>query len=121
MIAQAPVAIAIFQGKDHVTELANSLALEMWDRMEDEVLGRPILEAMPELESQGIKELLDEVYSTTKTFSTSEFPVQIMRKGELNMAYLNFSFEPLLDNTGKIEGIMALGIEVTDQVIARKK
>ena len=121
MIAQAPVAIAIFQGKDHVTELANSLALEMWDRMEGEVLGRPILEAMPELESQGIKELLDEVYNTTKTFSTSEFPVQIMRKGELNMAYLNFSFEPLLDNTGKIEGIMALGIEVTDQVIARKK
>ncbi|MCK0135235.1 PAS domain S-box protein [Arenibacter sp. S6351L] len=121
MIAQAPVSIAIFQGKDHVTELVNSLALQMWGRREDEVLGQPILEAMPELRSQGIKELLDEVYSTGNSFSTSEFPVEIMRKGNLNMAYLNFSFEPLLDTTGKIEGIMALGIEVTDQVITRKK
>ena len=120
MIAQAPVSIAIFQGKDHVTELANSLALQMWGRREDEVLGQPILEAMPELKSQGIKELLDDVYNTGKTFSTSEFPVQIMRKGNLNMAYLNFSFEPLLDLSGNIEGIMALGIEVTDQVISRK-
>ena len=120
MIAQAPVSIAIFQGKDHVTELANSLALQMWGRREDEVLGQPILEAMPELKSQGIKELLDDVYNTGKTFSTSEFPVQIMRKGNLNMAYLNFSFEPLLDTSGNIEGIMALGIEVTDQVISRK-
>ncbi|MDL5512782.1 PAS domain S-box protein [Arenibacter sp. M-2] len=121
MIAQAPVSIAIFQGKDHLTELANSLALEMWGRKESEVLGQPILEVMPELKSQGIKELLDGVYSTGKSFSTLEFPVQIMRKGKLHMAYLNFGYEPLLDTTGKIEGIMALGIEVTDQVIARKR
>jgi PAS domain S-box-containing protein len=121
MIAQAPVSIAIFQGKDHVTELINPLALEMWGRREGEVLGQPILEAIPELKSQGIKELLDDVYNTGKTFSTSAFPIQIMRKGKLNMAYLNFSFEPLLDTDGKIEGIMALGIEVTDQVISRKK
>jgi PAS domain S-box-containing protein len=121
MIAQAPVSIAIFQGEAHIAVLANSLALEMWGRAEDEVVGKPILEALPELKSQGIKELLDDVYNTAQTFSTSEFPVKIMRKGTLNMAYLNFSFEPLLDSNGKIEGIMALGIEVTDQVIARKK
>ncbi|MCK0145668.1 PAS domain S-box protein [Arenibacter sp. F26102] len=121
MITQAPVSIAIFRGMDHITEMANSLALEMWGRREEEVLDQPILEAMPELKSQGIKELLDEVYCTGNTFSTSEFSVQIMRKEKLETAYLNFSFEPLLDTTGEIEGIMALGIEVTDQVNARKK
>jgi len=121
IIAQAPVSIAIFQGKEYVTEMANSLALDMWGRKEDEVLNKPILDAMPELKSQGIKGLLDNVYSTGKTFSTSEFPLQLKRNGKLETAYINFSYEPLLNAKGEIDGIMTLGIEVTDQVIARKK
>lgn len=121
MIAQAPVSIAIFQGKEYVTEMANSLALDMWGRKEDEVLNKPILDAMPELKSQGVKGLLDDVYSTGKTFSTSEFPLQLKRNGKLETAYINFSYEPLLNAKGEIDGIMTLGIEVTDQVIARKK
>mgnify|MGYP003645082929 FL=1 len=121
MIDQAPVSIAIFRGKDYVTEMANSLALEMWGRKEEEVLNKPILEAMPELKLQSIKGLLDQVYSTGKTFSTSEFPVQLMRNSKLDSTYVNFSFEPLLDGDGAIEGIMGLGIEVTDHVNARKK
>ncbi len=121
MIFQAPVSIAIFRGPRHVTEMANSLALEMWGRKEDEILGVSILEAMPELKSQGIKELLDNVYHAGKPFTTSEFPVQLMRKGNLETTYINFSCEPLLTSNGGIEGIMALGMEVTDQVLARQR
>ncbi|GAA0878832.1 hypothetical protein GCM10009119_18000 [Algoriphagus jejuensis] len=119
MIAQAPVSIGIFQGSDHITEIANAKALELWGRSSEEILHIPILDAMPELESQGIKILLDEVYTTGKIFRAAELPVQIKRNGNLENTYVNFSYEPLYNTNGEIDGIMAVGIDVTDQVNAR--
>lgn len=119
MIQQAPVSIGIFRGPEYVTEMANSKSLAIWGRTEQEVINKPILETMPELLNQGFQQLLDEVYQTGKTFSASEMPVQINRNGELEIAYVNFSFEPLYNSGGEIDGIMAVGIEVTNQVRAR--
>ncbi len=121
MIAQAPVSIGIFSGKNYVTEIANDLALQLWGRTAEEVLNKPILEAMPELENQGIKELIDHVYDTGITFSASELPVKINRNGKLEDVHINFSYEALYNHLGEVDGIMAIGIEVTDQVIARQK
>ncbi len=121
MILEAPVSIGIFKGNNYVTEIANSCALELWGRQSEEVLNKPILDAMPELKTQGIKELLDEVYNTGKAFRASELPVQITRDGKLETAYINFSYEPRYNANAEIDGIMGVGIEVTDQVMARKK
>jgi PAS domain S-box-containing protein len=121
MILQAPVSIGIFQGRDYITEIANSRALQMWGKTEEEVLNKPILEAMQELKSQGIKELLDEVYNTGRVFSASELPIQMLRNGKLETAYVNFSYEPLYNPNGEVDRIMAVGSEVTAQVMAHKK
>jgi len=121
MIHQAPVSIAIFRGADYVTEIANDRALELWGRKEEDVLGKPILDAMPELKSQGIKELLDNVYKTGVPFSTKELPVQLKRKEKLETVYVNFSYDPLYNTDGTINGIMTVGFDVSDQVIARQK
>src|ERR1700722_10898370 len=120
-ILQAPLAIAIFRGSDHVTEIANSKALELWGRNEEDVLNKPILDAMPELKDQGIKKLLDDVYVTGKRFAAVELPVQISRHDKIETAYINFSYEPLYDAHGKIDGIMTVGVDVTQQVLAHKK
>lgn len=121
MVHQAPVAIGILMGEEFVIEIANSRALELWGHVEAEVLKKPILEAMPELLGQGINELLEQVYNTGKTFTAKEMPVDLPRDGKLSTTYINFSFEPLYNADGNIHGIMAIGIEVTDQVLARKK
>ncbi|GAB3234208.1 PAS domain S-box protein [Algoriphagus aestuariicola] len=121
MILRAPVSIAILQGPDYVVEIANNKSLQIWGRSGEEVLGQPILEAMPELKTQGIEAILDEVYSTGKIFSTAELPVQLHRNGKLETAYVNFSCEPLFNSSGEIDGIMAVGIDVTEQVMSRQK
>ncbi|HEX4372394.1 MAG TPA: PAS domain-containing sensor histidine kinase [Puia sp.] len=120
-ILQAPLAIGIFRGPDHVTEIANSKALELWGRNEEDILNKPILDAMPELLEQGIQKLLDDVYSTGNRFSAAELPVKILRGDKIETAYINFSYEPLYDAHGKIDGIMAVGMDVTQQVLAHKK
>ena len=121
MILQAPVAIAIFRGTDYTVEIANKLALELWDKKEEQVLDIPLFESMPELLSQGIKELLDEVSVTGKRFYNPEMPVKFFRDGSLKKIYINFSFEALYGPNLNINGIMAIGFDVTDEVEARKK
>jgi PAS domain S-box-containing protein len=121
IILQAPVAIAIFRGPDYVVEIANARALELWGRKEKEVMNKPILGVMSELESQGIKDLLDHVYQTGEHFEAAEFPVQLLRGGKLDNVYINFVYQPLYDSDGVINGIITIGFEVTRQVIARKE
>ena len=121
MILQAPVAISIFRGTDYNVEIANKYALELWGRTEEEVLNSSIFESMPELSSQGIKELLDGVTTTGERFSTLEFPIQFSKNGLLETIFVNFSYEALYDTKGKINGIMAIGYNVTPQIQARKK
>lgn len=121
MILQAPIAIAIFRGADYNVEIANKFALELWGRTENEVLNLPLFECMPELLDQGIKDLVDGVSKTGSRFSTPEMPVKFMRDGILQTRYINFSFEALFDSKGIIDGIMALGFDITAQVDARKK
>lgn len=121
IIQQAPASIATFKGPDYVTDIVNANILTLWGRNADEVVNKPILDALPELQGQGIKELLDEVYKTGNRYSTSELPVKLFRDGKLETSYLNFSCEALYDADGKIDGIIAIGHEVTNQVIEHKK
>lgn len=119
VIQQAPVAIAIFRGPQYITDIANHHALTLWGRREDEVLHLPILAAMPELKAQGIDELLDAVYHRGEKFYYTERPVDLRRGDHLETLYLNFSYEPLYDADGIINGLITIGTNVTEQVNAR--
>lgn len=121
VIMQAPVAIAIFRGADYVVEIVNPLALELWGRKSQEVLNMPILDVMQELKEQGIKSLLDHVYETGEPFSATELPVQLLRGKQLETVYINFVYEALYGSDGKINGLITIGTDVTQQVLARKK
>lgn len=121
IISQAHLSIAIFSGKDYVTEIANSRALELLGRQEKEILKHPLFNAVPELLSQGIDKLFDAVYQTGKRFHNSELAIELIRNGTLETAYVNFSLDPLYNADGIIDGIIATAFEITEQVQAHKK
>ena len=121
MIVQAPIAIAVLRGPNYIVEILNSKTLELWGRTELEVMNKPILSAMPELISQGIKEMLDGVYNDRIPFSAKELPLQLLRHDKLETIYIDFSYEPLYDDDDNPNGIMAIGVDVTEQVLARQK
>src|SRR5690606_22327508 len=62
----APVGIAILLGPRHVYDFGNYDFLKLVSGRD--VMGKPIREALPELEGQGIFELLDGVYATGEPF-----------------------------------------------------
>ncbi|MES2332645.1 MAG: PAS domain-containing protein [Bacteroidota bacterium] len=120
LFMQAPVGICIIKYDDHRILLANSPILEIWGK-EASVIGKPLLEAIPEIADQGIIALLDNVKKTAVPFYANEHVVKLIRNGREETAYLNFVYQPYYEADATISGVIAIAIEVTEQVTARKK
>jgi PAS domain S-box-containing protein len=121
IIRNAPVAMCILRGSQYIIETVNERVLELWGRTHQEVINKPLFFALPEIEGQGLKELLDNVFTTGETFTAYGQTVSIMRNGELEKLYLNFVYDAYREPDGTISGIMVLANDVTEQVNARQK
>ncbi|MEO7983664.1 MAG: PAS domain S-box protein [Bacteroidota bacterium] len=119
--AEAPSCMGILKGPDHIFEMANPLYLQMIGK--DDIIGKPVRTVLPEIVSQGFIDLLDGVYKTGITFSANEMLIQLDKKGngELDGTYLNFVYQAYNNNEGATEGIFFFAIDVTEQVVLRKK
>jgi PAS domain S-box-containing protein len=119
MILQSPVAMCIFRGPHYVVDIANHKMLELWGKRPEDVLQHPIFEGLPEARDQGLEQILQDVVTTGERFEANEMPVSLPRNGKIEIVYINFSYEALQAANSQISGILAVAIDVTDQVIAR--
>jgi PAS domain S-box-containing protein len=118
----APAAMALLSGPEHRFTFVNSAYVKMGGRDSmDELLGRTLREAFPELKAQGIDDLLDQVYQTGQPFVGSERETVLKRHGRDETTYLNFSYHPMRNVAGDVEGILVHAVEVTEQVVARSQ
>ncbi|HZF65829.1 MAG TPA: PAS domain-containing protein, partial [Chitinophagaceae bacterium] len=122
LFMQAPVTIAIVKGDDYVIELANESMQKVWGRGK-EVIGKPLLKAIPELEGQGFIERLDEVRKTGIPYYAYESPATILHNGKEETFYFDFVYQPYYEdiNLKIATGIIGVAHDVTEQVMARKK
>jgi signal transduction histidine kinase len=120
---QAPVAIAIMRGPQLLVELANAEISAIWGRPLGQTLGRPYFEAVPDTAGQGFEELLAGVLATGEPLLITEAPVTFDRghAGLPTQAYVNFAFQPLFGEGLQPNGLIAIGTEVTTQVLARQQ
>jgi PAS domain S-box-containing protein len=117
---QAPVGIAVLEGPEHLFTLANPPYIAVAGGRD--VLGLTAREAFPDLEGQGIFELLDGVYRTGEPFVANALPVAFRDRpdAEVQERALNFVYQPLRDAAGSVYAIAAVVIDVTDQVRGRE-
>lgn len=118
----APVIIGYVKGDDYIIELANEGLLEVWGR-NAEVVGKPLVKAIPELEEQGFTTLLEQVRTTGEPFYAYEFPITLNRHGKQEVVYFDFVYKPFYENdtAKKATGVISIGHDVTAQVLATKK
>lgn len=121
MFEQAPVAIAIFQGPEYIIEVANPLVTKLWGRTPEEVVGRALFEALPEVRGQVFERILDRVMQSGKAFVAQEVMARLEQDGKLKEVYLTFVYQPLRDPSGQITGVAAVATEVSEQVAARQQ
>ncbi|HEY0655676.1 MAG TPA: PAS domain-containing protein [Chryseosolibacter sp.] len=120
MIHRAPVAIAITRGADFVIERANEKMLELWAKSES-IIGKPLLEALPEIADQPFPILLKSVLESGKEYTGTETKARLMRHGAMQEVYFNFVYSPISDSNGTVTGIMMIASEVTGLVMARRE
>lgn len=119
---RAPAAMALLTGPEHRFTFVNTAYLESARReTADQVLNRTIREVFPELEGQGLNEILDQVYQTGEAFTARERKVTLKRGGNEETTYMNFSYHPMRNVSGEVEGILVHSVEVTEQVVARNQ
>jgi signal transduction histidine kinase len=115
----APSFLAILRGPTHIFELVNDAYRQLVGHRE--VLGKPVLDALPEIAGQGFVELLDRVLETGEPFVGREMPVLLARTpgAPPQERFLDLVYLPLVEADGTRSGIIAHGADVTDHVRAR--
>jgi PAS domain S-box-containing protein len=122
LLSHAPAAIGLTSGPEHRWVYVNEEYIRLTGRNSAaDFLGKPLIESLPEVETQVFVDLLNDVYRTGKPFFGREMKAILNRsaKGLPEECYWDFVYQPFCDGDGKVEGILVHAIEVTDKVIAR--
>ena len=125
VFAQTPSVLAIVRGPEHVLEMANEAYLALNGHRD--VLGKPLLDAVPELRGQGFDRLLDAVVATGEPYVGREVPILLSTApgAPPEERFFDFVYLPLVepDEHGAPTrvGVIAHGNDITDQVRARRE
>ena len=119
ILSQAPAAICILEGPELVFDVINQNYQQLFQGRN--LLGKPVLEALPEIKGEAIHQILTDVYQTGKTFTGTETMVRLSRSegGPLENRYFNFIYQAKLNVQKEVDGIIVFAFEVTDFVNAR--
>ncbi|WP_164515302.1 sensor histidine kinase [Flavobacterium ustbae] len=120
LIDAAPFPIGVYEGPQMRIRMLNQSIIDAWGKGGD-LVGKTYFEVLPELESQEIYPLLQQVYNSGEPYHAKNQRVDLQRDGKLQTFYFNYSFTPLFDDKGRVYGVMNTAADVTDLNIARLK
>jgi signal transduction histidine kinase/CheY-like chemotaxis protein len=112
LLMNAPAAVCIVRGPEHLIELANPAFRQLVRGKE--VLGRSARSALP---IPALLEPLDAVLTTAEAAVAKE----ITLPGDDDERVFTFVYQPMHGMGGVTEGVVVFGFDITDQVNARKR
>jgi PAS domain S-box-containing protein len=115
MFAQSPSFSCLLQGPEHRFVLVNPAYQQLIGHRE--VLGQPVRVALPEVASQGFIELLDRVFATGEPFigKNMEIVLQRMPGAGPERRFLDFVYQPICDESGRVTSIFVEGSDITER------
>jgi PAS domain S-box-containing protein len=111
LFSETPEMVCMLRGPDHVFEYVNEAHVKA---LGFDATGMPLLKAQPE--SVEVHGILDEVYRTGRTAVLREIGVTLTDR----LRYFNLTFAARRDQGGEIDGVMVLGNEITDKILAQR-
>ena len=117
--AEAPVPVAVFSGPDMVYEFVNPAYQRTFAG--HQLVGRRLLEVLPELVSSPMPALLLAAYHSGQTQVGQEMPLWLTRgPGQApDLIYGSFTCQPRRNAAGQVDGLIFFAVDVTPQVRAR--
>lgn len=121
LFAVTPVGLCILKGSQFVIQKANKPMLALWGRKQQDVTGRPLLEVFPELKGQPFPALLEKVVADKKMLTLTAQPILIVQgDGKPVKIFVDFSYDPLFNTAGNVEGVLVTFNDVTESVDAQQ-
>ncbi len=120
LVHEAYVPTSLLQGPEHIIILANDVALKLWGK-DTSIIGKRIIDGIPELEGQPYMRILDHVYETGITYQGTENRVFMEVNGVLKELFVNIVYKRLTVAEGAEPYILCMGYDVSDQVRIRKR
>jgi PAS domain S-box-containing protein len=113
-------ATAVHVGEDARIEFANQAMLNIWGRG-PEVMGKGLVEAMPELSDQPFLEMFAKVWREGITISGNDTPAEILVDGVLGKYYFDFEYRAITDGNGRVMAILHTATDVTERYLNRRE
>ena len=111
---RSPAFMAVLSGPDFVIEQANDRCHKLLGHRK--LIGRALVEAVPEIIEQGYPKVLAEVYRTGIPRVSTDTPVRIRNAhGEMENFVLDLVYEPLITNEGVVTNVLIHGIDLTER------
>ncbi|MDX5422073.1 MAG: PAS domain-containing protein [Hymenobacteraceae bacterium] len=116
----APTPFVMLNGPEQIFQLVNPSFQQIFPGRE--IVGKPLLEALPELADTPLPGILDEVYNSGKTFEGREYPLMLARHegAPLEEIYFDFTYQAHRDEQSNIVGVLVFAHDVSAQVKARQ-
>ena len=111
---QAPGFIAVLTGENHMFEIVSEAYYLLVGHRQ--IIGKPLLQALPKMRGQGLVELLDEVRRSGKPFVGRGLKAQLPRTAgaPVTEAYGDLLYQPIFAKNGSVSGIFAQGHDVSE-------
>lgn len=121
LFMQAPAAICILGGPELVYELVNPGYQALFPGRA--LLGRPLLDALPEIAGNRVYETFRRVYETGRPHEEQALLIPLARPndGVLEDRYFQYVQQARWAADGGVDGVLVFAFEVTEQVRARQK
>ncbi|REA62795.1 PAS domain-containing sensor histidine kinase [Dyadobacter luteus] len=121
LFEQSPVGVAMIKKDDLVFTMANPFYCKLIGRNAEDILGKPLLDVLPEMEGQGFDELLKNVINTGIPYHSKEQAVEIAYEDVLQTIYVDLTYQPQRNMDGVIIGVLVVATDLTEQVRSRKR
>lgn len=120
MITQAPLGICILKRSPAVVEILNDAFLKLIGRGREEFENKLYWEVVPKAKVF-YEPILKEVFATGKTYHGKEHKIILPGDRKKENCYIDFVLEPIKESDERIERVMLIAIDVTDNVMSRQK
>ncbi len=120
-LMNAPGIFMILDGREMVIDYVNEPVLQSWGRTMEDILGKPLVEALPEIRDQSFPKLLEKVFTTGQPHYGREEKAVIIKDGVPHDVYYDYAYMPIIEHNNTISGVTVMASDITEKVVARKK
>jgi PAS domain S-box-containing protein len=120
VLSFSPTATAVHIGEEAVIEFANEAMLKIWGRGH-EVIGKGLVQAMPELTGQPFLEMFAKVWREGIVISGKDTAAELLVEGKVNTFYFDFEYRAVKDDAGRVIAVLHTATDVTERYLNRKE